>query len=156
MQSVPNDITEILAFLKDQMPSFMSEKMVKTMYAEFNLNEPRIRKIFTSEVQIANVQIGYSNDYYGFDYPDPKGQLQVATESNTWIIRGNDSYIHDYSGKSYDINGLENKLKKIFVENPSFGAQLRYHWKTIMPDFWAHYFQIIKGDTRLILQWNST
>jgi len=175
MQAFPEDITQILDHLREEMPKYMSEKMVKTVYAEFNLNNPKIKKA-TDADKINSKKQTWCADR-GFEYPenDSDDTIKVvatclgsntlldeseidshlSSETDDWIIHGNDSYIHDYVGK-YEINRLEYKLKQLFIENPKFKSRLIYHWSTIMPDFYSHYFQIIKGKTCLALHWSDT
>ena len=178
MQTYPNDITQILEHLRSEMPKYMSEDMLETVYAEFNLNYPKVKKASNIDKINAGKQTWCADK--GFEYPESESNDSINSikvistcmgsntlldnadinsylhsETDDWIIHGNNSYIYAVSNKNYTINGLEYKLKKLFIENPNFNTKLIYHWSTIMPDFYSHYFQIIKGKTRLILHWND-
>jgi len=180
--SIPDDITQILSVLKDQMPKFMSEKMVKSVYAEFNLETPRIRLATDKEIKKASMQTWCADK--GFEFPEKEaGEFDasnllprflgstapalaekmaevaevddsIRSEITTWILVGTNAFLNDYHSK-YTLDNVELKLRDIFLQNTKFKSEIKYHWTTPMIDFQDHCFQIINNKTCLILCWTT-
>src|SRR5438874_1149180 len=65
---VPNEIGQILNYLKKKMPEMMKDKVTQSMYKEFDLTNPKIRLATDAEKKRANLQTWCADR--GFEYPE--------------------------------------------------------------------------------------